>query len=288
VPQEAAGKTRPYFPKMSLLLRRILFLLACLGPLAAWSQGSACGDAFAGPALDPAWSFLDADGEPGGSVRVEGGKLELAGKGSDAFQDVNEFVGVRRAGFTGDFDVSVKIESQSNTNGWAQAGILAANDAGQPSKGGYVIVDVTPSNGYHAFYDASGTQGTLDTHADVGTSTYPVWVRLARTGTRYSAWYKNQASAAWQPIAANFQAQGTGASSQIALVSLSHNDGAEAKTVFDDFTCQGTATALSAIPKAADAVPARPGSLSVFSAGDGHVDAAGRARPPLNPKAEKR
>jgi hypothetical protein len=225
------------------MIRRFLILF-CLGlsVIPARSQGSGCGDVFAGPELDPAWTFLDADGEPGGSARVAGGKLELAGKGSDAFKDVNEFTGVRRIIAPGDFDVSVKIESQTATHGWAQAGILAANDAGQPSQGGYVIVDVTPANGYHAFYDATGTPGTLDTHADVGKSAYPVWVRLARTGTKFSAWYRNQASGPWLPIAEKFAAQGTGPVSQIALVSLSHNDSLEAKTVFDDFTCQTSTT----------------------------------------------
>lgn len=221
-----------------------LAVFAILALASANAMAAGCDDAFTGPALDPAWTFLDADGEPGGSAKVVGGKLELAGRGSDAFKDVNEFVGVRRADLAGDFDVSVKIESQSNTHGWAQAGILAANDATAPGKGGYVAADVTPGNGFHLFYDAGGTQGTLDTHADIGKSAYPVWIRLARTGLKFSAWYKTAASAEWTAIAKDISSQGTSGPSQIALVSLSHNDTAEAKTVFDDFTCQGAATGL--------------------------------------------
>ncbi|HKP95190.1 MAG TPA: hypothetical protein VJ385_05470 [Fibrobacteria bacterium] len=223
-------------------------LLALLGLLPVFPStarsAAACGDAFTLDALDPAWTFFDADGAAGGSARVSAGKLELAGKGSDVYGNVNEYVGVKRAA-AGDFDVSVKIESQTHTHGWAQAGILAANDAANPAKGGYVVVDVTPSNGYHAFYDAAGTVGTLDKHADAGKSAYPVWVRLARAGVKFSAWYKNQEQGAWLPIAEKFETQGTGGFSQLALVSLSHNDSAEAKTVFDDFACQGAAARLS-------------------------------------------
>ncbi|GEM_PF-3697931 len=252
---------------------RLLAILIGFCPVLIHAQATACGDAFTGPSMDSSWTFLDADGEPGGSAMVSAGKLELAGKGSDAFKDVNEFVGVRRAGLAGDFDVSVKIESQTNTNGWAQAGILAANDATRPSQGGYVIVDVTPGNGYHAFYDASGSVGTLDTHADAGVSAYPVWIRLARTGAKFSAWYKNQATAAWSPIALGFQAQGTGAVSEIALVSLSHNDSLEAKTVFDDFTCRGTVTGV--IPwdrgRGMSGPPEGPSSFAPFV-----LDALGR------------
>lgn len=232
---------------MSSIRRIALSALLGLSTLSARSAPTACDDDFSAAALGAAWTFFDADGEAGGSSRLAGGKLELAGKGSDVFQAVNEFVGVKRAAATGDFDVSVKIESQTNTNGWAQAGILAANDAGDLSKGGYVIVDVTPENGYHVFYDAAGTMGTLDKHADVGVSAYPVWIRLARAGTKFSAWYRNQAQGAWLPIAEKFETQGTGTASQLALVSLSHNDAAEAKTVFDDFACQGGSTRLSAL-----------------------------------------
>ena len=211
-------------------------------------RAAGCSDDFAGPNLDPAWTFLDADGEPGGSARILSGKLELAGKGSDAYKDVNEFVGVRRADVAGDFDVSGKIESQANTHGWAQAGILAAVDAAAPGKGGYVVADVTPANGFHLFYDAAGTQGTLDAHADAGVSAYPVWIRLARTGAKFSAWYKTSAAGAWVSIAKDIATQGTVGASQIALVSLSHNDTTENKTVFDDFACQGAVTGV--LPRA--------------------------------------
>ena len=222
--------------------RTAVFVLSALAAANAMAAG--CDDAFPGPGLDPAWSFLDVDGEPGGSAKVAGGKLELAGRGSDAYKEVNEFVGVRRTDVAGDFDISVKIESQSNTHGWAQAGILAANDAAAPGKGGYIVADVTPGNGFHLFYDAGGTQGTLDAHADAGKSAYPVWIRLARTGLKFSAWYKTAAAGEWAVIAKDIATQGTNGPSQIALVSLSHNDTAEAKTVFDDFACQGAATGL--------------------------------------------
>jgi hypothetical protein len=79
--------------------------------------------------------------------------------------------------------------------------------------------------------------GTLDSHINAGVSGYPVWVRLARKGQKFSAWYKNQADAPWKVIAEGFTTQGTGLRSQLALVSLSHNDALANKTVFDDFVC---------------------------------------------------
>jgi hypothetical protein len=234
---------------MSRSFRIPAFLLGLLG-FAAGARGQTgnCGDAFGGSALGPAWSFLDADGKAGGSAAVQDGKLVLAGKGGDVFGSKNEFVAVRRSDLSGDFDVSVKIESQSNTHDWAQAGILAANDVSSLSKGGYVVADVTPKQGFHLFSDAAGSMGTLDAHVDVGKSAYPVWIRLARAAAKFGAWYKTSADSNWISIAQGVAAQGAaaGTASQIALFSLSHNDTAEARTVFDDFTCIGAVTGLAA------------------------------------------
>jgi len=217
---------------------KLSLALLVSAPLAAQAAHlGKCGDDFNGKSLGAEWTFLDKDGEPGGSAVVSGGKLTLTGKGSDVYGDVNEFVGVALAPEAGNFDVSVKIESQDNTFEWAQAGILAANDVNDLSKGGYVVVDVTPGNNYNAFYDSTGTVGTLDSHINAGVSGYPVWIRLARTGKKFSAWYKNKADAPWKVIAEGFATQGTGPRSQLALVSLSYNDSLANKTVFDDFTC---------------------------------------------------
>src|SRR3954463_7353823 len=97
-------------------------LLLVLFTIRSWSQ---CSDDFAGASLRPAWTFLDRDNAPGGSAAVDG-KLTLIGRGADGFDTTNQFVGIRRADIKGDFDVSVKIESQDSTHNYAQAGILIA------------------------------------------------------------------------------------------------------------------------------------------------------------------
>lgn len=198
---------------------------------------AACPDEFSGTALGPAWTLVDADNDATSGSATVNGKLELVGRGKDVFKTVNEFVGVKRTDITGDFDVSVKIESQTNTHEWAQAGILAATDLSQLDKGGYAILDVTPANGYNLFYDAAEPIGGVDKFATAGKSGYPVWIRLAKKGKVFSAWYRNKADAAWSVIAEGITPLGAAAPSQIALVSLSHNVSMDGKTVFDDFTC---------------------------------------------------
>lgn len=198
---------------------------------------AACSDGFSGTALGPAWTFVDADNAATPASATVNGKLELVGRGKDAFKTVNEFVGVKRSDITGDFDVSVKIESQTNSHDWAQAGILAATDLSHLEKGGYVVLDVTPASGYNLFHDAAEPIGGLDKVTTAGNSGYPVWIRLAKTGKSFSAWYRNKADAPWTVIAEGITPLGAAAPSQIALISLSHNAAMDAKTVFDDFAC---------------------------------------------------
>lgn len=225
-------------------MRNLLAAPALLLALAFRPAPAACPDDFAGPALDPAWTFVDADGTAGGAYALNGGKLELVGRGRDAFNAVNEFVGIVRSDIAGDFDVSVKLESQVRTHDWAQAGILAAHDLASLSQGGYVVLDVSPSNGYTLFYDAAAPVGTLDKLQAAGVPVaYPSWIRLAKAGAKFTAWYRKQESQPWTQIGEPVTPLGTLAPSRVALVSLSHDQTKDGKAVFDDFACLHLPTA---------------------------------------------
>lgn len=205
---------------------------------------AACPDDFAGPALATPWTFVDADGVAGGAYALNAGKLELVGRGRDAYGTVNEYVGVVRSDITGDFDVSVKLESQVRTHDWAQAGILAAHDPANLAQGGYVVLDISPVNGYTLFYDSATPMGSLDKLQAAGVPVaYPSWIRLAKSGARFTAWYRKQADAPWTQIGEPVTPLGTLAPSRVALMSLSHDQTKDGKAVFDDFTCLHLPTA---------------------------------------------
>lgn len=254
-------------------LRTGLVSIAACALLCAPAR-AACPDDFSASALGSPWRFVDADGSAGGAYALVNGKLELTGRGRDAYGTVNEFVGVARNDITGDFDVSVKLESQTATHDWAQAGILAASDLGDLKKGGYVVLDATPANGFNLFYDSAEPAGTLDKLSQAKPSGYPAWLRLAKSGSRFSAWYRKRVEDAWTPIASNVTPVGAAAPSQLALVSLSHDINADGKAVFDDFACLHAPTAiLSRAPRAT----IRP-EQAVARVFPGARDAAGRRR----------
>lgn len=250
-------------------------LIAAAGGSPAWAQAVACSDSFAVADVGEGktWRFVAFDKSAFGSATVADGKLTLAGRGADIYGAKNEFVAAYRTDIRGDFDVSVKLISQDSTFEWAQAGIVAANDLNDLSKGGYVAVDISPAHGYTVFYDKTAPAGQLDGNSGAGKTVYPAWLRLAKKGLQFTAYYKTQEGGSWTALPTPPVSLNTGADAQIGLFAVSHNANQTGKAVFDDFTCLGAATALR---------PGLPGKGAPSLPGPGpaaRIDALGKARP---------
>ncbi|MEO7779358.1 MAG: hypothetical protein ABIY63_17655 [Fibrobacteria bacterium] len=225
------------------------------------------------------------DSSSSGAVFVGGGTLDLSGRGADIFGAKNQFVMVSRSDIKGDFDVSVKLLSQTNTHEWAQAGILVANNAENLPSGGYFVLDVSPLNGQTAFYDSTAPIGQLEKSKSVKPTAYPVWLRVKKASRKFSAWYKNAEADAWKAIIENISPLSTMDDSQIALFSLSHNLSMDAHAVFDDFACLNGTTGVAPLKQEAlkhesegEAIPgpyAEPGKAVDALGRDG--DATGKA-----------
>jgi len=201
------------------------------------------------------WSILDQDGytdspNPYYSLTDNIDAFTMRARGSDVFLGTNQFVTAYRTDITGSFDVQVKILSQTNTDQWAKAGLMMANNMGSLSSGGYAIVAVTPGNGFTFQYDGSGNVGELETETHTGSSpsaSYPCWLRLVKNGTAVSAFYKTTTAGAWTQIGSTQTPQSTGANSHIGMFVSSHTSSATSTVVFDEF--QG-GTALSPTDRA--------------------------------------
>lgn len=214
----------------------------------AFAQTDGCSDDFTMSRIgtDQTWTFLDADNATGGSATVLNGKLELAGRGADIYGNRNQFVAVYRKDITGDFDLSVKIDSQDSVHTWAQAGFIVANDLADLTKGGYAVLNVSPGNGFNFFFDRAEPRGQLDGLQGGGRTAYPAWLRIAKAGTQFSAWYKTQASANWTAITPTLPASlGTASNSHIGLFTVSHDINKTGKTVFDEFNCLSATVSLA-------------------------------------------
>lgn len=242
-------------------LVRMAVCMAAAFASRGWAQAVACSDSFAVADVGEGktWRFVAFDKSTFGSATVADGKLTLAGRGADIYGKRNEFVAAYRSDIQGDFDVSVKIVSEDSTFDWAQAGIVAATDLNDLTKGGYVAVDISPGHGYTVFYDKTAPAGQLDGNSGVGKTAYPAWLRLAKKGLQYTAYYKTQEGGAWTALPTPPQSLNTQANAQIGLFTVSHDSTKTSKTVFDDFTCMGATTGIAPgvgfAPKASGLVP---------------------------------
>jgi hypothetical protein len=242
------------------LLGLAAFTVACVFRPSA--QAAACSDSFAVADVGEGktWRFVAFDKSTSGSASIADGYLTLSGRGADIYGAKNEFVAAYRADILGDFDVSVKLAGLDSTHEWAQAGIVAATDLNDLSKGGYVAVDVSPGHGYTVFYDKNAPAGQLDGNSGAGKTVYPAWLRLAKQGTQYTAWYKTQDMGSWTQLPKPPPSLTTQANAQIGLFTVSHDPTQTGKAVFDDFTClHQPVTRLSGggfTPRVAGLVPA--------------------------------
>ncbi len=201
-------------------------------------------DDFSSTTLGGSWTCQDADNNAGTGTcdqTTKYGRLTIQGRGSELWQTTNEFTALRRADITGDFDVTVRVDSVYNTNTAAKAGIYMANDftvlgpGTANNSGGYAGIAVRGDLKLE-FEASTTTAGQL---ASIGISgsavTLPVWLRLVKSGSSVSAYYRTSLASTWTQQNTTQTVVSTNANSQIGLLLCSHNSGLTGVAVFDEF-----------------------------------------------------
>lgn len=206
---------------------------------------SSLDDDFTDTTLAP-WSWIDSVPDLSSTKSFSAGKLTITAKGEDVWTDFNQYAAVYRGDITGDFDVSVKVESQVEAHVWSKAGIFVQNDFKRAGAGGVFAVEVTPKNGFVAHYDATDAPPAIGTTAPgrldapgggTDISVYPCWLRATRVGTVFTGYYKKNLNDPWTLIGTGYTPlnASAGTSSQIGLFVTSHNPAVPSTVVFDDF-----------------------------------------------------
>lgn len=141
----------------------------------------------------------------------------VAGSGADIGGTADAFTFVYRK-LTGDGSITAKVNSVSNTNAWAKAGVMIRESLAAGSKHAQMIV--SPTSGL-AFQRRTATNGTSSSTGSTGAA--PYWVRLTRAGSVITA-AKSTDGATWTTV-------GTATISMTAniymgLVESSHNNAA--------------------------------------------------------------
>jgi hypothetical protein len=120
---------------------------------------------------------------PTGTQALNGATWTIQGGGGDIWGTADSFHYVWQT-LAADGSVSAEVTSQTNTSGWAKAGVMlrASNAANAP----FYAVYITPGNGLAVQYRATAGSSAADA-VKVAGSVAPLYLKVTRTGTTFSA-----------------------------------------------------------------------------------------------------
>ncbi|WP_372663714.1 LamG-like jellyroll fold domain-containing protein [Cohnella sp.] len=125
-----------------------------------------------------------------GSTTNNGTQTVLQGSGADIW-DIADAFQFAYSPVTGDQTIIARVSSQTNTNGWAKAGLMIRESLDANAKN--VLVAITPSNGAIFQYRAAtgGTTSNVSTAGPVA----PYWLKLVRTGNTFTGYISSNGTA---------------------------------------------------------------------------------------------
>lgn len=133
------------------------------------------------PQLIPAnWVHKDigAVGQQGGFVTTGERSFTVSGSGADIWTNVDAFHFAYQT-MTGDGSIVARVDSQTNTNGWAKAGIMIRETESSDSR--FVLLALSPSNGISFQWRAATHNSPASTSRSGGPG---YWFKLTRTGKK--------------------------------------------------------------------------------------------------------
>jgi Protein of unknown function (DUF1349) len=151
---------------------------------ATMSQVAIANSAPQPPNLCPnSWTCQDIGfATPAGSQQLSNGIWTVTSGGGDIWSNYDQFRFISQ-NLNGDGSISARLNSQTNTGGWAKAGVMMrlSNDPGAP----YYGVFATPSNGIVVQWRTTQSATT----AQIGkTGAAPVYLKAVRAGDSFTAY----------------------------------------------------------------------------------------------------
>jgi regulation of enolase protein 1 (concanavalin A-like superfamily) len=210
---------------------------------------------------DTATVWMNSDvglvGAPGGSTQT-GDTITVRGSGEDIWGPQDSFHFYNRA-LTGDGEISVRVTSLDNTEGWAKAGVMLRAHTGADSP--YVFIYVNPSFSIAWQHRAAArTTPTFD-----GIYRWPpVWLKIMRTGRVFVVYYSDNGTN-WT-LADLFESYNMPTTLRAGLAVTSHRQGTIANATFEQLVVRETGSTQPPQPTA----PSAPSNLvaTVLSASE--------------------
>jgi regulation of enolase protein 1 (concanavalin A-like superfamily) len=192
-----------------------------------------------------AWQKIDI-GAVGvaGSSSVSGTTASVSGSGSDIWGTSDEFHFAYRL-LAGDGTIVARLTAQSNTDAWAKAGLML-RDALSPTANNVFLMR-SPGSGTALQYRAYGPSETR--YSSRGTSNLPIWLKLQRTGSTFTA-SESLDGTNWTQVGTAVMS--VSSSLYVGLAVTSHNNSTLSTASFDSLTVTtGTSTGTPTTPPSA-------------------------------------
>jgi regulation of enolase protein 1 (concanavalin A-like superfamily) len=166
---------------------------------------------------------------------------------------------------------TVEVNSQSDTNTWAKAGLMIRDSIpGSGSSQGYAALALTPGNGVTFQWD-NDSSGGLNTDTGVAYTGTSVWLRLARSGSSLTASYSTNGTS-WTSIATE-TLTGAQSAEDVGIFASSHDAGVQGQAVFSGFSTTNSGFSAFASTSASIVDSANPNTTQNSAAYT--IDAAG-------------
>jgi regulation of enolase protein 1 (concanavalin A-like superfamily) len=156
-----------------------------------WSAAQA----WTGGGVDTLVVFLRGDAPA--FLEATPGTILMNGMGTDIWNSTDEFRFVYKS-LSGDGSIVAKVDSVANTNEWAKAGVMIRETLDGTSNYAFTAATPTPSHGVS--FQRRTPAALTGASTDVASQTVPVWVKLTRKGTTFTAAYSNNGTA-WTDVA---------------------------------------------------------------------------------------
>jgi hypothetical protein len=187
------------------------------------------------PVLAPLKTFAAVDPTTRPRFGQLGSRLAIIAAGADVSGANNQYGTIYQPqglGPTG--TATTQVLSQQNRNAATKSGLIARNDLSKSDvSAGYVTLEVTPAKGIQLQWDADGN-GQLESSKTVAGVTAPVWLRLLRDGTAFTAQYSSDATT-WSTVATITVPSATGVE-DAGVFTTSHNKYVDGRADFGSFT----------------------------------------------------
>ncbi|MEV6544126.1 putative Ig domain-containing protein [Streptomyces sp. NPDC051665] len=185
------------------------------------------------PVVDPYKTFSSATdttalyGQSGTDLAIQGG-------GADLWGTLDQYSSIYLTGAVTDGStVTVAVTSQDPVNAWTKSGIMIRNDITGTASPGYLILAVSPGHGVALQWDKSG-DGQVDSNIETdGTTVYPTWLKLVRSGTTFTGSYSTDGST-WTTVG-TATVSSAGTTQDAGVFTSSHVSGSAGEADFSEF-----------------------------------------------------